>query len=187
MKSTFKILIASLIGAILALLLVSCGARKVQKESSKEEIKTESVDNSIIEKQSESNVKQITTINVDDKNETITEETTYTPEDPTKEASIINSEGKKIILNNTKQTTKKTIQKNNTQSELIGKTEQLKKDVSKEQKAVKQVNMSKKENNVKNVKKEAFNPFQLLYFIIPIFIIYWAWRKYKQLPLVPKF
>ena len=186
MKNIFKILIASLIGAILALLLVSCGARKVNREHSKEETKTEFVDNSITEKQSESNVKQTTTINVDDKNETITEETTYTPEDPTKEASIINSEGKKIILNNTKQITKKTTQKNNTKSELVRKTDELKKEAFKEQKSIKQANTSKKENSVKYIKKEAFNPFQLLYLLIPIFIIYWAWRKYKQLPLVPK-
>lgn len=167
--------------------MLSCGARKAHKESSKEETKTELTDNSTIEKQSETNVKTTTTVNVDDKNETITEETTISPEDNTKEAFIIEKDGTKVVLNNAKKTVKKTTQKNNTQTELIGNSEQLKKGTSKEQKAVKQLNTSKKENTVKNVERKQFNPWQLLLFI-PILLITWfAYRKYKQLPLVPKF
>lgn len=187
MKTIFKILIASLIGAILALFLISCGSRKVQKSESKEEIKIESFDNSIIEKQSESNIKQTSTIKVDNKDKSITSEETFEPIDPTKEASIIDSNGKKTILNNSKKTTKTEAKKNNTETIKESLTVKNEKQAVKEQKVVKQVNTSKKENSSKEVEKEPFNPFQLLYFIIPLLIIYIAYRKYKQLPLVPKF
>jgi len=166
----------------------SCGARKVQKQSSKEEVKTESVDNSIIEKQTDTNVKKTTTVKVDDKNETVTEETEYTPQDASKESFVIEKDGTKVILNNTKKIVRKTTQKNNTQSELIGNSEQLKKDTYKEQKAVKQVIASKKENNSKQIDKKAFNPAKSIIIVfIMILVLYVIYRIYKKLPLLPKF
>lgn len=166
--------------------MCSCSARKVNKQSSKEETKTEVVDNSTTETKTESNVKTETLIKVDDKNETVTEETTYKPEDPTKESFIIEKDGTKVVLNNSSKIYKKTTQKNNAKIELLEKFEELKKEASKEQKSIKQVNTSKKENSSKQVEKEAFNWFQLLWLLLPAFIIYWAWRKYKQLTLFPK-
>jgi len=166
--------------------MCSCGARKVNKEHSKEETKSEVTDNSIIEKQTDTNVKTTTTIKVDDKNETVTEETTISPEDNTKEAFIIEKDGTKVVLNNTKKVYKKTTQKNNTHYELVNNIDELKKETVKEQKAVKQSNTSKKENSSKEVAKKAFNPFNLLWFIIPLLIIYVFYRIYKKLPLVPK-
>lgn len=178
-----------IIGVLFYVIIVSmfsCGARKLNKEHTKEENKTEVVDNSVIEKQSENNVKTSTTIKTDDKNETVTEETTISPEDPTKEAFIIEKDGTKVVLNNTKRVYKKTTQKNNTQSQIFGKSEEVQKQASKEQKKVKQINTSKKENSVKNVKKESFNLFNLLWLLIPITIIYICYRIYKKLPLLPK-
>lgn len=166
---------------------MSCGARKTNKEHSKEETKTELTDNSVIEKQSESNVKTTTTTKIDDKDESITVDETYEPIDNTKEASIIDSNGKKTILNNSKKTTKTATKKNNIQSESKTDIQETQKEAVKEQKAIKQLNTSKKENSVKNIKKKQFNPFELLYLIIPLLIIWIAYRKYKQLPLVPKF
>lgn len=173
-----------IIGCLIFVFLVamcSCSSRKVQKQSSEEENKAEVIDNSMDETKTQSNVKTETSIKVDDKNETVTEEITYKPEDPTKESFIIEKDGTKVILNNAKKTYKKTIQKNNTGT--ISKTERVEnKNIdSKQQKAVKQINTSKKENNSKQVEKEAFNWFNILWFLIPIAIIYIFYRKYKNL------
>jgi len=165
-------------------LIWGCGARHVQKSESKEETKTELTDNSVTEKQIETNIKTETKLTVDDKNESVTQEESYEPIDPTKEASVIDSNGKKTILNNSKKVVKTEAKKNNTISELVNKTDELKKEADKEQKAVKQVNESTKENNSKEVKKEPFNVFNLFWFIIPIAIIYIFYRIYKKLPLI---
>lgn len=180
MKTILKILLVSLFFALIVMGLISCGARKVAKQHSKEETKSEVVDNSVIEKQTDTNVKTTTTLKVDDKNETVTEEITISPEDNTKEAFIIEKDGTKVVLKNTKKVYKKTTQKNNTQSQIFGNSEQVKKETVKEQKAVKQVNTSKKENSVKKVDKKAFNPFNLLWLIIPIGLIYFLYRQYKK-------
>jgi len=166
--------------------MCSCGARKVNKSQSKEETKTELSDNSTIENKSETNVKTTTVVSVDDKNETVTEETTYEPVSLDTESYVINPDGSKTVFGNAKKTVKKTTKKNNTKSELVSKTDELKKETEHEQKDVKAVTVSKKENSSKQIDKKAFSPFNLLWFIIPICIIYVFYRIYKKLPLVPK-
>lgn len=173
--------------AVLLYSACSCGARRVNKESNNEEIKTEVVDNSVTEKQTDTNVKTTTTINVDDKNETVTEETVYEPSNNTKESFVIEKDGTKVILNNAKKIVRKTTQNNNTKSELVNNIDELKKETVKEQKAVKQVVESKKQNSSKQIDKKAFSPFNLLWLLIPIGIIYVFYRIYKKLPLVSKF
>jgi len=159
----------------------SCGARKVNRQSTKEEIKTTVTDNSTTEKQTDTNVKTITTVKVDDKNETIIEETITEPSDNTKESFVIEKDGTKVILNNAKKTVRKTTQKNNTQSQSFGNSELVQKQAIKEQKSVKEVNVSKKENTSKQIDREAFNPFNLLWLLIPIGIIYYFYRRYKNI------
>lgn len=188
MKLIFKILISFLLISAICLFLMSCGARKVKKEHSKEETKTELTDNSTIEKQSESNVKTTTTTKIDDKDESITIDETYEPVDNTKEASVIGPDGKKTILNNSKKTTKTETKKNNTQSESKTDIQETQKEAVKEQKAAKQSNTYKKENSVKNVEKKQYNPFNLIWIgSLVLLVIYIAYRIYKKLPLVPKF
>jgi len=177
-------------GLILFTFLVSmcsCGARKVNKEHSKEETKTKLTDNSTIEKKSETNVKTTITTKIDDKDESITTDETFEPIDPSKESFIIEKDGTKTIFNNLKKTVKKTTKKNNTATSKEILQVQNENKAVKEQKAVKQLNTSKKENSVKNVERKQFNPFELLYLIIPLLIIWFAYRKHKQLPFVPKF
>lgn len=180
MKTIFKILVIS---AILSLvwLFLSCGARKVNKQESKEESKTELTDNSVKEKQTETNIKTEIKLTVDDKNESVTTETTYSPEDPTKEAYVIEKDGTKVVLNNSKKIVKTETKKNNTSTVKENFTVENKKDVDKDQKAVEQVNTSTKENGLKEVKKEPFNVFNLLWLLIPIAVIYYFYRKYKNL------
>jgi FtsZ-interacting cell division protein ZipA len=184
MKKAFKILIITLLIALIWLLCLSCGARKVQKEHSKEEAKTALKDNSVTEKHIDTNVKSEAKTTIDDKDETVTEETTYTPADPTKESYVIEKDGTKTVLSNAKKIVKKETKKNNTQSELVSKTDELKKESVKEKKAVKQSSASKKENSSKEVKKEPFNWFNMLWFLIPIAIIYIFYRIYKKLPII---
>jgi len=185
MKKTNLIYLALIY--VLLLSMCSCSSRKVNIDKSKEETITELTDKSVIEKETESNVKTETKTTVDDKNETVTEETIYTPQDNTKESFVIEKDGTKVVLNNTQKTYKKTIQKNNLKTETAKHIDSVKKEISKEQKSVKQVNTHKKENKAKNVEKEAFNWFNLLWFLIPLSALYVSYRIYKRLPLFPKF
>lgn len=172
---------SSIISVLFICLFCGCGARHVKKSEHKEETKTELTDNSVTEKQTESNIKSETTLKVDDKNESITTETTYSPEDPEKEAYVIEKDGTKVVLSNIKKIIKTETKKNNTQSELVNKIDELKKEADKEQKSVEQVNTSTKENKSKKSEKEPFNWFNLLLFLIPIAVIYYFYRKYKNL------
>lgn len=180
MKTILKTLLVSLFFALIAMGLISCSARKVNKEHYKEETKSEVTENSVIEKQTDTNVKTTTTVKVDDKNETVVTETIYSPVNSLEESFIVEKDGIKTVLKNTTKTVRTEHKKNNTQSELIGNSEQLKKETVKKQKAVKQVNTSKKENSVKKVDKKAFNPLNLLWLIIPIALIYFLYRQYKK-------
>lgn len=176
-----------IIGCLIFVFLVamcSCGARKVNKKSFKEETKTELIDNLVTDKQTETNIKTETKIIVDDKNESVTTETTYSPEDPTKEAYVIEKDGIKVILGNSKKTVKTETKKNNTQTTALETKEEVKKDVYKERKDVVEVTEAKKENSSKEVKKDTFNVFNLLWLLIPIVIIYIFYRIYKKLPII---
>jgi len=164
----------------------SCSARKVQKSVSKEETKSTVTDNSKTELVIDTNVKTTTTEKTDDKNETVTEETEYAPQDASKESFVIEKDGTKVILNNVKKIVRKTTQKNNTVTASNTESQESKKKSITEQKSARQVLDSKKENSSKQIDKKAFSPFNLLWFLIPIGIIYVFYRIYKKLPLVPK-
>jgi hypothetical protein len=160
------------------MLLTSCGARKVTKAETKEESKIESTDNSIIT----SNIDTFTKLSVNNKDESVTTENVFEPIDNTKEASIIDSNGKKTVLNNSRKIVRNVVEKNNTVSD----KQKTKKEAINEQKNIKQVNASKKENISKAIDKKQFNPFMLLFLIIPLGAIWFFYRKYKNLPFVPK-
>lgn len=165
--------------AVLLYSACSCGARKVNKESNKEEIKTEVVDNSVTEKQTDTNVKKTTTVKVDDKNEIVTEETILEPADTSKESFVIEKDGTKVILNNAKKIVRKTTKNNNTKTELVNNIDELKKEAVKEQKDIAQKTVSVKENSSKEIKKE---PVPWYYFIIVLavlVIIYWLLKKFR--------
>lgn len=177
MKLIFKILLISLFISFIAMGLISCGARKSNVEKQKEETKTELKDNSVIEKQSESNIKTDSTIKVDDKNETVTEETILEPADKSKESFIIEKDGTKTVLNNVKKTVKKTIQKNNTQTKKSGNSELIQKQAVKEQKVVKRKEVSKKEIKSKQTERTAISWYWYLLLLIPIGIVYWYLKR----------
>lgn len=172
---------------LIALGLISCGARKVNIDKSKEETTQTVTDNSKTEKQSETNVKTTTIITTDDKNETVTEETILEPKDETKESFVIEKDGTKLVLNNVKKTVRKTTQKNNTAVVSNMESTENKNNSFKEQKEVKQVNTSKKEIKAKHIDKKQFSPFVSI--CIGLFGLIFLWciyRFYKKLPVVPK-
>lgn len=179
MKTIIRIFLIGLFFALIALGLISCGARKSNVEKQKEEIKTELKDNSVTNIEKDTNIKTITTVKVEDKNETVTEEIIYEPADKSKESFIIEKDGTKTVLNNVKKTVKKTTQKNNTQTNKSVDSEFVQKDVVKEQKSVEQVNISKKEIKSKQTERTAISWYYYLLLIIPIGIIYYFYKRYK--------
>jgi len=177
-------------GCLVLVLLVSmcsCGARKVNIEKQKEVSHTEISDNSLTERKIDTNVKTTTTVKVDDKNQTVTEETILEPADPKKESFIIENDGTKVVLNNVKKTVKKTTQNNNTAVVKESLTTESKKEAVSEQKAVAKINTSNKETKEKQVDKKQFNPFFSICIVaIGLILIWCVYRFYKKLPLVPK-
>lgn len=173
-----KIIITILLGS--TIWLVSCGARKSNVDITKEENKSVIVDNSVLEKKSDTNVKQTSIVKIDDKNQTIVEETTYQPEDPTKEAIIVDHDGKKIVLNNSKKTVKKTIQNNNTQTDSKFDSETKENKASKEQKDVKGTSESKTYKKQKETEKKAIPWYYCVLGLGVIIFIIWLFKKYKE-------
>lgn len=156
---------------LLALVICSCGARKTDKTRTSVSSKMETTDNTIIEKQEESNVKVTENTKVDDKDETTTKESTYEPVDPTKPASVIEENGKKTVLDNAKKTTKETTQKNNTKTDSAKNTEKVEKKALAEKKGVTKKSDTKKANEEIHIDKKAWSVFNLLWLLIPIGLI----------------
>jgi FtsZ-interacting cell division protein ZipA len=180
-------IIYGLLAFVFLVSMCSCGARKVNKSQSKEETTQTVTDNSTSEKQSESNVKETTAVKTDDKNETVTEETIYEPNDPAKESFMIEKDGTKVVLNNIKKTVKKTTQKNNTAVSSSSERTEKQNNASKEQKAVTNTNTTKKEIKSKQVDKKQFNPFvSVVIGMFGLLVLWCIYIFYKKLPLVPK-
>lgn len=150
---------------------VSCGARKVQKSESKEQTKIESTDNSVIT----SNIDTFTKLNVVNKDQSVTNESVFEPIDNTKEAFIIDPDGKKTVLNNSRKVIRNIVAQNNT----VVASDKVEKQAVKEQKAVKQVSASKKENSSKDTEKSNTPWYYYLLLLIPISLIYWLGKKYR--------
>lgn len=180
MKTIIKILLISLFFSLIALGLISCGARKIEKSIVKEEVKSEVSDKSTTEKQFESNIKENIVVKIDDKNKTIIEETTYEPKDPTKEAIVIEPDGSKTILNNSKKITKKTTKQNDTKSEIKYDSEIKQKEAVKDKKAIKASSNTDVVKKASKTEREAVSMWNWLWLLIPIGIVVWLLRKYTD-------
>lgn len=180
---------------LLGLSLVSCGSRKVEKKSEeiKEEsqikINSETTDSSTLNEASKTNTLTESTTKIDDKDETVTKETTYEPKDISKPAIITDEDGKKIVLENVKKIVKETVQKNNKKtdnvqkSEVISNTEIKIEEVNKNNTIVDNGKSTKGKLEVKETDKKPFNIMNLLWLLIPIglvILVYWAWRRYRS-------
>lgn len=163
----------------------SCGSRKVQVEKQKEETKTEITNNSYSERSFSENVKSETKIKVDDKNETVTTETTYRPEDPTKEAYIIEKDGTKTVLGNSSKTVKTETKKNNTQINTAEKKEEAKQADSKQQNNIEMSKEEKKELKQKETENTRIPVWYWITGLVILVIIYVSYRIYKKPPINP--
>lgn len=186
MKKALNIICVSftaLLWIIIFYSLISCGARKVTIDKSKEETKTETIDNSVIEKQSETNIKTTVETKVDDKNEITTSETVFEPIDNTKESFVIEKDGTKVVLNNAKKIIRNTAQKNNTQSESKQSAEEVEKESEKDNKNVSLINEGNKTTTKKAVDKKQFNPViwhvGMAIFLILLVIAYFVLKRLK--------
>ena len=153
------------------ILMNSCGSRKAEKNRSTEETKTEAATKNDIAKKEESslNVDQKTTVVEKEKVREV--ETTYKPIDATKEATVTTPEGKKHTLNNAEVVIKETTQDKETKtdtsinSEITNKSE-----LTDKSKADNKADVKKDSKAILTDRKEA-NPLNLLWWLIPIFII----------------
>lgn len=176
----------------LILSIISCGARKVDKNS--EVVDTSSKASKWFKDQKDIDFKKIEGVNiitdftkktVDNSQET-SEETVYELDDSTKVGSITDSNGKKTILDNVKVTTKKSTKKNDIKSEESEKKNEnkdlkidLKKDESSKSKEDSILD-SKTEKDNKVIDKEKWSVFNLLWLLIPIAIIVVAYNIYMK-------
>jgi hypothetical protein len=161
---------------LIALIFISCGARKVEKSVVKESLTTEQSDNSILIKTEDLNLKKSESTKVDYKNETVTKETVYEPIDPTKSATVINGDGTRTDLNNSKKTTRETTQKNNIKTDQSKNTVQDAKIVTSDKKDVKQKTNTKKVAEVVQIDRKQFNLWNSLWILLLV-PIYFIWKN----------
>jgi len=161
---------------LIALIFIGCGARKVEKSVVKDSFTTEQSDNSILAKTEDLNVKKSESTKVDDKNEIITKETIYEPIDPTKTATVINGDGTRTDLNNSKKTTRETNQKNNTKTDQSKNTVQDAKIVTSDKKDIKQKTNTKKVAEVVQIDQKQFNIWNSIWILLLI-PIYFIWKN----------
>jgi FtsZ-interacting cell division protein ZipA len=159
------------------ILFTSCSAVKKDKTTTKEEIKTETSNKSTVDKTEESNVKKTETTTVDDKNETITKETTYEPIDSSKPASITDPDGRKTDLNNSKKTTRETTQKNNSKTAVAKASDENHKAELSELSESDSKSEAKKADEAIQVDRKAWNYWNVLWLLIPAGVIYFVWKN----------
>lgn len=169
---------------------MSCGALKKDQTKIEELAKTEEsakTNNTLkLDKEMsvESNVKKTENTTVDDQNETVTKETVYEPIDNSKPASVIDPDGKKTDLNNSKKTVKETRQKNNTKTDITKASEET---LKSEEKAkleaaakseVKKAAAKKKLAEESNLNREEWSAFNWFWLLIPVGA-YSVWKNKK--------
>jgi len=172
-------IIIGLLFYVILISMCSCGARKSTVDKSKEQTQISTTDNSKTESTTNTNVKETTTVKVDDKNQTVTEETILEPADNTKESFVIEKDGTKTVLNNTKKTVRKTTKNNNTVVSSNIEHATNKKEVVKEQKAIQHKESTKKEIKSKETDRKAIPWWYFVIGIVVIGIIYYGFKKFR--------
>jgi len=176
LTSVFKMMVTALLLSLL-FLVYSCGARKAEKSRTAETLKVETKTDVVVAKTEDTNVKKTEKTTVDDKNETLTKETTYEPIDPSKPASITEPDGRKTDLNNSKKTTRETSQKNQVKKDnfietAIKSTSEVLENIKTESKS-----NSKKTEELIKIDKEVWNVWNLVWLLIPAAAVYWVWKN----------
>jgi ABC-type Na+ efflux pump permease subunit len=169
------------ISIALAFAMNSCRAVKKEEKRSSETTNTIATDKSVVVEKNDSNVKTEVKTTVDDKNKIKTVETIYKPIDASKEASVTTPDGKQHKLNNAEIRTKETVQDNNTKTDWYVNSEETNKSSLSESKDTKSKDTAKKKEEVIDIDKKAYYPFNLVWLLVPVLcIIFFLYNKYKD-------
>ena len=166
------------IAILLIVILASCGAVKKKTSKISEETKIEKLDSIKTIEKDTSNIKKTEQTKVDDKTKTVVKKTTWEPVDPTKPASTIEPDGTKTNLNNVKKIVEETIQSNDVKTDNSKNYEESKKsekETKSESQTKTEINKDQKEIDLD---KKQWNPWSLIWVLIPIGIMIFIWRKY---------
>jgi hypothetical protein len=160
-----------------AFTLNSCNARKAEKNRATEGTKVELETSATLEKKEESAVKVQEKTSVTENTKSKVFETSYRPIDPTKEATVTTPEGKKHILHNAEVVIKETTQDKETITDTFIKSENNNKSEIKEKSKSNNKAAAKKASELILIDKKAWNPVNLLWFLIPVFILAVLWKN----------
>lgn len=177
-NQNIRLVILFSIAIALSVLMTSC--RSVQKKKTEqfgfseqlEETKTSETANEDL------NVNKQVATQTNSETGIIEETVTYEPIDKDKPAYVVNKQGKKIELNNSKLTEKKTVSNNKTASNEKSNIQiNAKKEAAKQTQA-RQKATTKKSNNQLNVERKPIKWFAFLWFLIPLGL-YLLWKNWK--------
>jgi hypothetical protein len=159
------------------LFITSCRTVKKDKAYSKEEVKSENTEKVDKTSKEDSNTKITKEVVIDDRTQTITEIEVLEPIDATKPAIHTDSFGKKTELNNTKKTTTKITQKNNTVTNEKAKVDSIiKKEANKKINLLKKI-VAKKEEEQIQVKRSGISTWKIVSIIVILAFISIAFYK----------
>ena len=179
-------ILLGVLAALLVFAINACGARKKNTTKTEQSTTVESIDKSKIDKyeNTESNIKKLETVIINNQNQTTTIEETVEPIDPTKEAFFTDKEGRKQSLVNGKKTTKTTVSNNNTKKKNKKKGAETIKTNKKESEAkeIKTKAETVKKAATLHVKREAVSLWNLAWLLIPfsLYLIYRNWAKINE-------
>lgn len=165
---------------VVGLAMNSCGAKKTAITETSEAIKTETGTENDSNKKEESNIKKTENTVVDDKNETVTKETTYELIDSTKPGSVVDPDGRKTDLNNSKKTTRETTKKNNTKTDVAKASNESKKSELSDQSKSASKTGAKKANEAINIDRKAWSSLNMLWLLIPLGLLL-AWLNKSKI------
>lgn len=164
----------------LSVLLTSCRAKKLDvKEVSIEkvnELASKEKAEIHVEKNVKKEVKTVTT----DKGKTVTETTTATPIDPTKEMTLIDENGKLIKSNNAVVRLEKMIHDANIAIEIMSREQDLSKAKELKEKELKKKEEEKAKLHMKELEKKVLLSPWLFLLIIPLVLVIGVLSYYKK-------
>jgi len=163
---------------VLSVLMTSC--RSVQKNKTEQFGFSEQLEETKTAETAKEdlNVNKQVEIEINSHTGIIEETVTYEPIDKDKPAYVVNKQGKKIELNNSKLTEKKTVSNNKTASNEKSNIQiNAKKEAAKQTQARKKA-ATKKSNNQLNVERKPVKWLAFLWFLIPLGL-YLLWKNWK--------
>lgn len=179
------------VSCFLLFLFCSCGARKVDRTKTIEDLKTSSqttsIDTTKTKQLTTNNVKTTTTTQKDDKTQTVVKTTVQEPIDNSKPASIVDETGKKVDLNNAKQTTTETTVLNDKKQTKKKDVVKDKSDTKIDEKGLSGTTADKSEGNKldegEHIDRKGVS-FSTILWLILIIILLLIWIFRKNIPYI---